>query len=142
MKNTQTALVATASEERLRLLAALLESVDAEVLPARTCREARLKLQGSRSIAIVITDTTLPDGNWCNLFHCVSAAHTGSRFIVCSEVVDEHLKAEATWRGVFDLLPEPCDKEEAKRVVVAALKAGEKRPRGDIRRRAMTQHAC
>ena len=132
MKNSQTVLVATSSEEHLRSLSALLESVDAEVVSAATCREARVKLQGSSSIAVVITDATLPDGNWCDLLGCVCAACAESRFIVVSEVVDEHLKAEATWRGVFDLLAEPCDMEEAKRVVEAALETRKVVPRHSV----------
>src|SRR5713226_6056907 len=63
MQPKMTAMLIMARERRLPLLEAL-ESCGIDVLPVCNCNEARCVLETQLQIQVVLTDTTLPDGDW------------------------------------------------------------------------------
>jgi len=105
------------------MLLSKLESVDAKFLAAENCRDARTVLRDQEDVNVIVTDTTLTDGNWCDVLNHVS--HLGSRanVVVTSEVGDERLWSEVLWRGAYDLLIEPVETREVQQVMEGALRA-------------------
>ena len=111
------------SSERRSMLLSKLESVNAKFLAAESCRDARTVLRDQVDVNVIVTDTTLTDGNWCDVLNHV--AHLGSRanVVVTSEIGDERLWSEVLWRGAYDLLLEPVEAREVQQVMEGALRA-------------------
>jgi DNA-binding NtrC family response regulator len=110
--------------ERRSMLLSKLESVDAKFLAAENCRDVRTVLRDQVDVNVIVTDTTLTDGSWCDVLNHV--AHLGSRanVVVTSEVGDERLWSEVLWRGAYDLLLEPVEAREVRQVMEGALRTG------------------
>jgi DNA-binding NtrC family response regulator len=87
---------------------------------AATCREARERLSREPLPNVVVTATSLPDGNWCDVLNLVVRSEADCAVVVCSPVADERLWSEAIWRGAYDLLVQPFDVPEVKRCVEGA----------------------
>ena len=111
------------SSERRSMLLSKLKSLNAKFLAAENCRDARTVLTDQGDVNVIVTDTTLTDGNWCDVLNHVS--HLGSRanVVVTSEVGDERLWSEVLWRGAYDLLLEPVGAREVQQVMEGALRA-------------------
>jgi DNA-binding NtrC family response regulator len=77
------ALVVMAQERRLPLLDAL-ESCGVEVLPVCDCNEARRMLEAQPPVQVVVTDTTLPDGDWRRVLEIVGQGRRKIEVVVCS----------------------------------------------------------
>ena len=116
------ALVVMARDYREPLLASL-ESLGISVLAVRNCRETRQLLQGDPGIELVITATTLSDGNWTDVLKCLEDGGVEASVVVTSAHADERFWSEALWRGVYDLLVEPYERDEAQRTVQGAIRA-------------------
>jgi DNA-binding NtrC family response regulator len=111
------------SSERRSMLLSKLKSLNAKFLAAENCRDARTVLRDQGDVNVILTDTTLTDGNWCDVLNHLS--HRGSRanVVVTSEVGDERLWSEVLWRGAYDLLIEPVEAREVRQVMEGALRA-------------------
>jgi hypothetical protein len=59
------------AQERRSTLVDALESCGIEVLPVRDCNEARRMLEAYPLVQVVVTDTTLPDGDWQRVLEIV-----------------------------------------------------------------------
>ncbi len=46
----------------------VLKSLDVDVLAVEDCQQARELLQTRPAVEVIITQVTLADGNWCDLF--------------------------------------------------------------------------
>ena len=117
-----TALVVMSRERRLPLVE-ILEPLTLSVLTAEDCREARALLQTRPPLEIVIIDVSLMDGNWCDIFKFLVDYEISASVVVASGFADERLWSEVLWRGAYDLLVEPYERDEVRRVLEGALRA-------------------
>jgi DNA-binding NtrC family response regulator len=99
-----------------------LSAANLDVYSVKTCREARAFLSDRPTVDLIITELSLPDGNWCDMVqYMVDHTERTTMVVTCPEA-DEQLWSEVLWRGVFDLLVEPYDRQLVKRVVEGALR--------------------
>jgi DNA-binding NtrC family response regulator len=122
LKNAKIALLVT-SESRRPLILGDLESLGVEVLTVRSCGEARGLLETRPPVALVITDVSLKDGNWCDIFKHLIDNGIQASVVVNSSQADERLWSEVLWRGGYDMLVEPYGRDELRRTVEGALRA-------------------
>jgi DNA-binding NtrC family response regulator len=122
MESRPTVLVVTSDTAQASALIPHLSAADLNVYEVETCREARTFLSSRPTVDVIISDLSLPDGNWCDMVrHMVDHAERAAMIVACSEA-DERLWSEILWRGVYDLLVEPYDPDQVKRVVEGALR--------------------
>jgi DNA-binding NtrC family response regulator len=100
-----------------------LDSLDIEAWPAETCQEARRILEKKRRVDVVISDLSLPDGNWCDAFKHLIDNDIHASLVVIARNADERLWSEVLWRGAHDLLVEPYEGADIRRVVEGAVRA-------------------
>ncbi|MDA1313275.1 MAG: hypothetical protein O2968_08070 [Acidobacteria bacterium] len=100
-----------------------IQSLDFEVLTVSTCSEARRLLQTSPPVKVVVTQVSLPDGNWCDVLRYLVDNDIRASVVVSSPRADEHLWSEVLWRGGYDLLVEPYETDEVRRTIEGALRA-------------------
>ena len=115
-----TAMLIMTRERRGGLLGAL-EACSVNVLAACDCKEADRILQGCIPEHVLLTGATLADGDWRNLLANVGQCRHNAEVIVCvarQEV--EKLGTAVLESGAYDLLVEPYEQEEVRRVVEAA----------------------
>jgi DNA-binding NtrC family response regulator len=92
------------------------------VLHSQDCEQAVTRLAAAR-VAVVICETSLPDGTWKDLLEYLHRVNASSVLVVTSEVADESLWAEVLNLGGYDVLAQPFDSEEVTRVVRSAVMA-------------------
>ncbi len=102
-----------------------LKSSDINVIAVRECQQARALLRTRPAIELIITQVTLADGNWCNLFKYLVDRGSHASVVVSSPQADERLWSEVLWRGAYDLLVEPYKSDEVIRVVEGALRVAQ-----------------
>ena len=107
-----------APERRQPLLDAL-ESSGIEVLPVCNCNEARRILE-TQPVQAVVTDATLPDGDWRRVLEIVQQGRRKIEVVVCSRLGDAKLWLDVLEQGGYDVLVQPYQREEIKRIVEAA----------------------
>ncbi len=100
-----------------------LKSLAIDVLAVENCQEMRGLLQTHPAVQLIITQVTLADGNWCDLFKYLVDRHSPVSMVVSSPQAYERLWCEVLWRGAYDLLVEPYKSGEVCRVVEGALRA-------------------
>ena len=127
------ALVAMNQERRLPLLENL-KKLNLDVLTVANCQEARALLATCPPVEVIITGVTLPDGSWCDIFDCSVKNNVQASVVVSSALADESLWSEILWRGAYDLLVEPWEDSELRRVVEGALRAAKARRAATQRR--------
>jgi DNA-binding NtrC family response regulator len=113
------------SRERRSPLLKSLKLLDIEVLAVETCQQARGLLQTHPPVDVVITQVTLPDGNWCDVFKYLVDNGVQASLIVSSPHADEILFSEVLWRGAYDLIVEPYQADELRKTLEGALRAKE-----------------
>jgi DNA-binding NtrC family response regulator len=109
--------------ERRNTLLRHLESLKLTAAAVDTFREVRERLNADPQVDIVITEVSLKDGNWCDVLSCVVSRGVEARVVVSSPVADERLWSEVLWRGVYDVLVEPYDPLEVRRILDGALRS-------------------
>ena len=121
-KSNPVVLVVLSSSNQHPLLSEL-QFVDAEVRATEDFRSAREQLRADPNVDVVITGLTLPDGNWCDIFKYLVDEGIRANVVVTAPFADERLWSEILWRGAYDLLVEPYENFELKRVVEGAARA-------------------
>ena len=119
MKTKITAMLIMARERRLPLLEAL-ESCGIDVLPVCDCNEGRRMLEIQPQVHVVLTDAALPDGDWRGVLQIVAQAGANIEVVVCSRLGDQKLWLDVLEQGAYDVLVEPYDCEEVRRIVESA----------------------
>ena len=119
MKTKITAVLIMAQERRLPLLEAL-ESCGIDVLLVCNCNEGRWMLEIQPQVQVVLTDAALPDGDWREVLQIVTQAGINTEVVVCSRLGDHKLWIDVLEQGAYDVLVEPYDCEEVRRIVEAA----------------------
>jgi DNA-binding NtrC family response regulator len=122
-KNLGVVLLVMPSTERRSAFLSKLKAVGAQLLAADSCRDARVLLRRHGDVDVVVTDTTLSDGNWCDVLNYVLKQGSRANVVVASEASDARLWSEVLWRGAYDMLVEPVTPEEVERVMQGALRA-------------------
>ena len=84
------------------------------------CCDGALELARENSIAVVICECTLPDGNWKRFLDEAFRMQRPPRVIVSSRLADEYLWAEVLNLGGYDVLMTPFDAHEVSRVAMQA----------------------
>lgn len=110
-------------KERRRPLLRSLHSLNIDVVEAEDCKDVRKLLKEQMPVDVVITQVSLPDGNWCDVFKCLVDHGVGASVVVSSPRADEILWSEVLWRGAYDLLIEPYESSEVRQIVEGALRA-------------------
>src|SRR5438445_6695270 len=126
------AMLVMARKRRLPLLHAL-ESCGIEVLPVCDCNEARRMLGTHRLVQVVVTDAVLPDGDWRRVLEIVEQGRRKIEVVVCSRLGDPKLWLDVLAQGGYDVLVQPYQREEIKRIVEAAAARSYIRPPAQAR---------
>jgi DNA-binding NtrC family response regulator len=108
------------AQERRSTLVEVLESCGFDVLPVRDCNEARRMLEAQPAVQVVVTDARLHDGDWRRVFELVERGRRKIEVVVCSRLGDPKLWLDVLDQGGYDLLVEPFQHEEVRRIVEAA----------------------
>ena len=108
-----------AQERRSTLLDAL-ESCGFDVLPVCDCHEARRMLEIVPLVQVVVTDARLHDGDWRRVIEIVERRRRKIEVVVCSRLGDPKLWLDVLEQGGYDVLVEPFQHEEVRRIVEAA----------------------
>jgi DNA-binding NtrC family response regulator len=122
MKRTSAVLVVMSAVQPLSRLLTELGTLATEVIVVHDCRAARELLSSHPGIDVVVTDQSLVDGNWCNILTWIVDQVLDTRIVVSSPLANENLWSEVLWRGGFDILAEPYQEGEVRRVVESALR--------------------
>jgi DNA-binding NtrC family response regulator len=83
------------------------------------CRQAT-QLLHSMKFPVILTDCSLPDGDWTTLLEARTAFPLPPQVVVFSRLADHALWAEILNRGAYDLLMYPFHREELARVIALA----------------------
>jgi DNA-binding NtrC family response regulator len=83
---------------------------------ARTLAQARAKLLNTDFDAI-LTYSAFPGGTWLDVLHLVREAPRDVRVIVTDPQADARFWAEALNLGAFDLVTQPFEEYEVRRIV-------------------------
>jgi DNA-binding NtrC family response regulator len=126
MQSKITAMLIMARERRLPLLEAL-ESCGIDVLPVCDCSEARRMLEIQPEVQVVLTDVALPDGDWREVLQIVAHSCANIEVVVSSRLGDHKLWIDVLEQGAYDVLVEPYECEEVRRIVGAAAARSYKR---------------
>jgi DNA-binding NtrC family response regulator len=110
------------STERRCVFLSKLGALGTHLLAAESCLEARALMRSHEDVDVVVTDTTLSDGNWCDVLNHVLQQGSRANVVVASEAGDDRLWSEVLWRGAYDMLVEPVGLEEVERVIRGALR--------------------
>jgi len=108
-----------AQERRLPLLG-VLEPCGIEVQAVCDCNEAHRMLETQPPVQVVVTDTALPDGDWRRVLAIVTQVSPNIEVIVCSRLGDHNLWIDVLEQGGYDVLVEPYQREEVRRIVEVA----------------------
>jgi DNA-binding NtrC family response regulator len=108
--------------ERSSRLKSLLTRIEATIREASSCEGAAAVLRDDSEINLVLTDLTLPDGNWFDVINLAGDLRPGVHVVVCG-IADERLWTNVLEVGGFDVLVDPYQQAEVNRVVSTALKS-------------------
>ncbi|HYM10268.1 MAG TPA: response regulator, partial [Bryobacterales bacterium] len=114
-----TTLVVMPQERRSHLIRHL-DEIPVAVLTASSCAEAAELLRNSPAVRVVLTDLCLPDGSWFDILNSVSDLKSSTPVVVCARLADERLWSQVLEAGGFDVLVEPYEAPEVRRIVRAA----------------------
>lgn len=122
------------AREKQTAVPEILKGMGFRIAKAEGCRHAQRLMRSGSVPAMVITDTSLSDGNWCDVVRLTVDLKVESPVLLCCRSADERLWSEAVWRGVCDLLVEPFEPEEVRWVIESALRRGERNHSAQARR--------
>lgn len=129
MSHRPTVLLVTSPDDSRRLLTDLESFDNLRVLTAHSFRNARRTLEEQGEVAVILTAVSHADGNWCDLLRLVVNRGIQAQVIVCTPKCDEGLWSEVLWRGAYDVLVQPFETAELRRILDGALRAGHSYPR-------------
>jgi DNA-binding NarL/FixJ family response regulator len=95
--------------------------LEARALTAATCSEAATALRSEPAVDVVLTDLVLADGNWCDVLQLAGDLHPEARVVVCARWADERLWTDVLEAGGFDIVVEPFQELEVRRIISQAF---------------------
>jgi DNA-binding NtrC family response regulator len=93
----------------------MLHELPVTVNHAGTLRQARIELRQKRFDA-VLTEATLPDGNWLDVLELKRDCPNQPQVIVTDPQADAQFWSKALNLGAYDLLPQPFYAPEVRRI--------------------------
>ena len=105
--------------EDARKLSEMLHSLPLILDQAGSVREGRVQLQ-QQTYDAVLTEAKLPDGNWLDVLHLVRESPREMAVIVTDPQADTRLWAEVLNLGAHDLLAQPFQEAEVRRILSRA----------------------
>lgn len=120
MKSESTTLVVMQQDRRSGLIHHLSE-IPVAVLTASSCAEAVELMRDSPAVRVVLTDLCLPDGSWFDVLNRVGDLKPDAQVVVCARLADERLWSQVLEAGGFDVLVEPYEAPEVRRILSAAV---------------------
>ena len=79
-----------------------------------------MRCLAAEPVQVVIAESRLPDGDWKNVLLELDRLPSPPNLIVASRTADDRLWAEVLNIGGYDVLAQPFEAEELRRVVAAA----------------------
>ena len=116
------AVAVESNQDRSRLVQ-LLDSLNVGVIAHKSLATLRRSLLRDE-VDLVITDVTLPDGNWIDVLRLTFEASTPPGIIVHSRLVNDRLWSEVLWRGAYDMLIAPYSTDDGCAIIEGALRTG------------------
>jgi two-component system response regulator PilR (NtrC family) len=105
--------------EDARRISQMVQPIHVSVEYAATLHHARTKLRECE-YDLVLTEATLPDGNWLDVLHLVRSTPQELEVIVTDPQADSRLWSEALNRGAYDLIAQPFYEPEVQRILANA----------------------
>ena len=103
--------------EDVQSLSQMLADASVGVVHAANLKDATKKLDAGW-FPVVLTESTLEDGSWRDLLNLTRV--TGSELVVTDLWADSRFWAEAINMGAYDLLAQPFQQTEVRRVIASA----------------------
>jgi DNA-binding NtrC family response regulator len=103
-------------QDDARRLTQMLESLPVILDHAESLQQARTKLRRN-DYQVVLTEATLPDGNWLDTLHLARECPRPLEVIVTDAQADARLWTEALNLGAYDLLAQPFYEPEVRRIL-------------------------
>jgi DNA-binding NtrC family response regulator len=105
--------------ETVRTLSQMVQSLPVSLDFAETLRVARSRLLHQQYDA-VLTESSLPDGNWVDVLHLVRDSPYEPQLIVTDPQADSRFWAEVLNLGAYDVLTQPFYEPEVRRILYNA----------------------
>jgi DNA-binding NtrC family response regulator len=102
--------------EDARKLSEMLHALPLILDHVGSVRQARAQLQ-VQAYDAVLTEAALSDGNWLDVLHLVRESPRDMAVIVTDPKADTRLWAEVLNLGAYDLLTQPFDETEVRRIL-------------------------
>ena len=102
-----------------RRLSEMLHALPLILDHAGSVREGRAQLQ-QQAYDAVLTDATLPDGNWLDVLHLTREMPHEMEVIVTDSQADAQFWSQALNLGAYDLLTQPFHEPEVRRILTNA----------------------
>jgi DNA-binding NtrC family response regulator len=115
------ALLVYDEEEPLRAVEQTLLEQRMSTLRVRNCSEAMAVLRRSDPPAIVLTETSLPDGGWADVLEATCACPSYVPLIVVSRLVDVRLYLDVLESGAYEFVVTPLASADLAYIVRGAL---------------------
>jgi len=103
----------------VQTLSQMLQSLPLALDHTDTLQQARIHLFQKRYDA-VLTDSKLADGNWLDVLHLVRDSPYETQLIVTDPQADSRLWSQVLNLGGYDLLSQPFDEPEVRRILYNA----------------------
>jgi DNA-binding NtrC family response regulator len=100
-------------------LSQMLDSLPVILDHVDTLERARTRLF-ERKYDAVLTQSTLPDGNWLDVLHALRDSPYETQLIVTDPHADARFWSEALNLGAYDLLAQPFYEPEVRRILLNA----------------------
>jgi DNA-binding NtrC family response regulator len=120
---TAIAIVSACSNRRRDLKAALRQDGASPLIVEAADRSAALRLLTGTEVSVIVSDVRLRDGDWKDFLSHTAAMPCPPRLIVIAPSDSASLWAEVLNLGGYDVLLEPLDANEIRRVTAAAMNA-------------------
>lgn len=88
---------------------------------ARNCFETREVLRGPAAPGVVVTDLTLPDGDWTDILRAANTARAKTPVIVASRVPDIKLYLDVLDSGAHDFVVPPFSSSDLAYIIRTAI---------------------
>ena len=99
-----------------RKLSLMLHALPVAVEHARTLAQARAKFLNT-DYDVVLTESSFPGGSWLDVLHLIRDTPRDVRVVVTDPQADARFWAQALNLGAFDLITQPFDEYEVRRIV-------------------------
>jgi DNA-binding NtrC family response regulator len=103
-------------QDDARELSQMLRDLPLMLHHVETLRQARLRLP-KNDYQVVLTEATLPDGNWLDVLHLIREDPRELAVIVTDPHADARFWSEALNLGAYDLLAQPFYPPEVRRIL-------------------------